>query len=44
MKKKTNLLTILFFTLLVAGSGYTKIANAGCVVINSGAAPTVICW
>jgi len=45
MKKKTKLLTILFFTLLIAGSGFSKLAHAGCIVtIDSGGAASEICW
>jgi len=45
MKKKTKLLTILLFTLMVAGSGYAKIANAACIVTyDSGGAATELCW
>lgn len=45
MKKKTKLLTILFFTLMVAGSGYSKIANAACIITyDSGGAARALCW
>jgi len=44
MKNKTKLLTILFFTLMVAGSGYSKIANAACISFSdSGGASKTIC-
>ena len=45
MKKKTKLLTILLFTLMIAGSGYSKIANAACwYTYDSGGAASAICW
>lgn len=45
MKKRAKLLTILLFTLMVAGTGYAKIANAACISIYDGdGAASEICW
>jgi len=45
MKKKTKLLSILFFTLLVAGSGFVNLAHAACIITyDSGGAAKALCW
>ena len=45
MKTKAKLLTLLFYTLLVAGSGYSKIASAACLTfVDSAGSATAICW